>query len=198
MSQHRRLFLEQNSINPILRDWPGYLSVNSFLLLGPPVQPPNLQVTIISADMQPLAIELSWEEPYSLINDSVTNYTVKLNISLVYEISERLFLDYENTTTETSLVYNVVQEWIHLCNISSVTVDVLAQNRVGIGETARKRLLPSIDSELCASSSVVALTSVPVSHTVTVVPPVHPGLKAVSPTVNNNRMLIYGMYMKVQ
>jgi hypothetical protein len=72
-----------------------------------------------------------------------------------------------------------------------VIVDVLAQNKVGIGEAARKTVLSSIDSELCTSSSVVASSSV---LSITVTPPVHPGLKAVSSRANTNRMLIYGKY----
>ncbi len=157
--------------------------------------PPNLQVTIIHTNMHLLIIDLIWEEPTSLINNSITNYTVRLNVSLVNETSDYLFLDYETTTTETSdsLVYNISHHGNYLCSMFVVTVDVLAQNKVGIGGAAslRKTALPNIDSELCTSSSVVAPSSV---LSITVTPPVHPGLKAVSSRANTNRMLIYGKY----
>jgi hypothetical protein len=79
-----------------------------------------------------------------------------------------------------------------------VTVDVLAQNKVGIGEAARKTVLPNIDSELCTSSSVVAAPSsvymfLNSTVTMTVIPALQPGLKEVSPTANKNRILIYGI-----
>ena len=154
--------------------------------------PPNLQVTAvirICADIQLLIIDVSWEEPASLINNSITNYTVRLNVSFGNEISEHLFLEYENMTTEPSIVYNISQDGIHSI-VSVVTVDVLAQNKVGIGEAVRKIVLPNINEELRTSSFVVASSSV--------TPPLYPESKAVSPTANtNNRMLIYGKYRSI-
>ena len=117
---------------------------------------------------------------------------MRVNVSLALETSEELFLDYENTTTETSLLYNISQNGIHPCSISVVTVDVLAQNKVGIGEAASSTIIPNIDLELCTSSSVVAAPTV----TITVVPPIYPGLKVLS-TANKNRMLIYGRLIMI-
>ena len=169
----------------------GTCTIIAHLASGPPLPPTNLHVTINSY-MEHLIIDLLWEEPFSLINNSITSYTVKLNISL--KTSEHLF--YENITTETSLVYNASQEWINICNISVVTVKVLAQNRVGTGEAATKTIVPYTDSKLalCTSSSVFTSTpSESVILTVTVTPPLHPELKMASPAVSENRMLIYGM-----
>lgn len=131
-----------------------------------------------------LTIEFTWEEPSSLINNSITKYTVKLNITL--ETSE--YLIYENATTETLLVYNISQEGIHLCNISSVTSSVHANNKVGTGEAAKKTILPNI--ELC---SLLAPSSVALSR-VSAVPTLTPGLKVTSNSPTANRiLLIYGM-----
>ena len=158
---------------------------------GPPLPPPNLQGSVIIA--KALSIEFTWEEPFSLINRSIINYNIKLNISL--ETFENLF--YENNTTETSLGYNISQNAVHPCNISSVIVNVHAQNKVGIGEAANKTILPNI--ELCTSSSVVTPgpSSLSVALMVTTVPTSALGSKVTStaPTANiNNRMLIYGEY----
>ena len=155
--------------------------------------PPNLQVTIIPTDTQLFIIDLIWEEPASLINNSITNYTVRVNVSLALETSEQLLLDYENTTTETSLLYNISQDGIHLCSISVVTVDVSAHNKVGTGEAARETVLSNIDSELCTSSSVIAASVLLTSTaTMTVMPALQPQLNEESPIANKNRMLIYG------
>ena len=156
--------------------------------------PPNLQVTIIRADTQVLIIGLKWEEPVSLINNSITNYTVRVNISLIDETSEYLFLDYETIMTETSLLYNISQDGIHLCSISVVTVDVSANNKVGTGEAARNMLKPNIDSEPCTSEASIVVGSSSAMLSTTDIPPLYPGLKAVSSRKDTNRMLVYGKY----
>ena len=79
---------------------------------------------------------------------------------------------------ETSLVYDISQDGIHLCNISVVTVDVLASNKVGTGEAARNMLKPNIDSELCTSESSTVVASSSMILSTTDIPPLYPGLKA--------------------
>ena len=151
--------------------------------------PPNLQGSIINAEI--LTIEFTWAEPSSLINNSIINYNIKFNISL--ETLEYLF--YENTTTETSLEYNISHNGIHSCNISSMTVNVHAQNKVGIGEAAKKTILPNI--ELCTSTSAITPYSSSVALVVSTVPTLAlaPGLNMKTSTANiKNRMLIYGTY----
>ena len=124
------------------------------------------------------------------MNSSISNYTVQLNISL--ETSE--YIVYDEITNVTSLEYNMTKNGIlNLCNISSVTVNVYAHNKVGIGEAVETTIPPYI--ELCLSSSVVINpSSVILTVTSKSVASLVPGLKVLPSNVNNNRMLVFGMY----
>lgn len=117
------------------------------------MSPANLQGNINS---ELHTIEIVWNKPSTLINNSIHNYNILLNISL--EMSE--YVIYEVTTNATSLKYNLSRNGIDLCNISSVRVNVQAHNKLGIGEPAEKM----IHANVGACDSVVEPSMVDSSH----------------------------------
>ena len=82
---------------------------------------------------------------------------------------------------------------IHFCNISwtSVTVNVYAHNKAGVGEPAEKIILPNL-FEHCVSSSA---SSMALTMTSSSVPSLVPRLKDEPPSTNKKR--IYGIYIKL-